>query len=356
MKSYVLVICAALLVSASAHAQNRTGVQGNAQAGAQTSASAAQGEASTTSSGSASANAGANQADASLASGTELNATLVKSVDAGKNKPGDEVSATAAQDIKSGGQVVIPRGSRLIGRVTKAQPRGKSGTSGGGSAGGSADSQLGIVFERAVLKDGRQVPLSATVQAVAASAASVGSHGTGAAASGASSGAASGRAAGGGLVGSVGGAATGTVGAVADIGGSVGSTLGGTVSRSAGATGGLNAAGRLTSGSRGVFGMQGLDITSGAAGSAEGSLITSATRNVRLGSGTQMLLVTGAHAAGSSGAASGPDTGRAVNAAGNVSGTANAAGSVGRAARDAGSSGGEAGESAQEPVDRSDKR
>lgn len=315
MKIHTLIACAALVISASAWAENQAGVQGNAATSAQ--ASASESGASATGSGAASANAGAKGADASLAGGTELNAALAKPVDASKNKPGDTVTATSTQDVRSGGQVIIPKGSKLIGRVTKAQPRTKGGTSGSGSAAGSADSQLGIVFERARLKDGREIPLNATVQAVAASAASAGSSGSGVMTTGAGSG--SGGASGGGLVGGVGGAATGTVGTVAGAGGAVSSNVGGAISRSAGATGGLNAAGRLASGSKGVFGLKGLDLSSSAAGSGEASVITSTTRNVRLESGTNMLLVTGASAAGNAGDSKG-------------------------------------GESAQEPPDRDDKR
>jgi hypothetical protein len=41
-----------------------------------------------------------------------------------------------------------------------------------------------------------------------------------------------------------------------------------------------------------VFGINGLSLNSNAANSAEGSVITSAGKNVRLDSGTKMLLVT----------------------------------------------------------------
>jgi hypothetical protein len=85
-------------------------------------------------------------------------------VDAKKNKPGDEVVATVAQDVKSNGQVVIPRGSKLFGRVTEAKPHGEgsgdASGSGSGAAAAAADtsSRLGLVFDHAVLKDGREVP------------------------------------------------------------------------------------------------------------------------------------------------------------------------------------------------------
>ena len=71
---------------------------------------------------------------------------------------------------------------------------------------------------------------------------------------------------------------TGSVGGVAD-------TTGG----SAGAVGGLDAAGRLSLGSKGVFGLKDLGLALSAAGA--GSVITSSTRNVRLESGTSLLLV-----------------------------------------------------------------
>jgi hypothetical protein len=81
--------------------------------------------------------------------------------------------------------------------------------------------------------------------------------------------------------------------------GTVGSTVRGATHGSAGAVGGLNAAGTLTSGSRGVFGMRSLDIQSATAGNAQGSVITSPTRNVRLEGGTQMLLTSSANTAAS---------------------------------------------------------
>ena len=65
-----------------------------------------------------------------------------------------------------------------------------------------------------------------------------------------------------------------------------------TVAASKGAVGGLNAAGQLTSSSQGVFGLQGVNLSSTTAGARQGSVITSAGKNLHLDSGTQMLLVT----------------------------------------------------------------
>jgi hypothetical protein len=64
----------------------------------------------------------------------------------------------------------------------------------------------------------------------------------------------------------------------------------GATGSAAGSAAGLNTAGQLTSASSGVIGLQGLNLSSAAANSTQGSLITSVDRNVRLESGTQMVL------------------------------------------------------------------
>jgi hypothetical protein len=304
MKNAWLVIGATFAL-ASTIAWAQADVQGSASTQSQGSVSASGEGARVSGSNSGSAQADAGKANVDLAGGTAINATLTRPVDAGKSKPGDEVTATAAEDIKSNGKLVIPRGSKLIGHVTSARPRGeKSSGEAAGSASGKAASELGIVFDKAVLKDGREVPLGAAVQALAAgdAAANGSMHDAGGALSGAGNVAGSGRATGGGLLGGATGTVGGVAGGTANVAGNVGSKVGGTagvVSRSAGAVGGLDAGGRLASDSRGVFGLKGLELASATSGAAQGSVITSTTRNVRLDRGTKMLLVTGADAGAS---------------------------------------------------------
>lgn len=224
----------------------------------------------------------AGEGAAAVASGTEIHATLTRSIDAGKARPGDEVTARAAKDIKSGGKVVVPRGSRLIGHVTRAEPRE-----------GDSVSELGIVFDRAILKDGSEVALAGSVAAIAA--ARPAGSAAGNPAGGAGGPGASPSGSGGGLAGTVAGTVGGAANAAAGATGSVGSTLGGAagaVYASANAVGGVDAAGLLKPGSRGVFGVRDLDLASSASAGAEASIITSGRRNVHLESGTQLLLVT----------------------------------------------------------------
>jgi hypothetical protein len=310
---------ACILMCSYAIAQEPASVQGGASTAS--AASIASGPTGTSTTGGVTGNAAVSakaadrQVDAALAGGTELNAALTRPVDAGKSKPGDAVTAKVMQDVKSGGEVVIPRGSTLVGRVTEAKPRGSSrngnteGRAGGdgqttaaagaaeGAASATADarSRLGIVFDHALLKDGRRVPVDATIQALGSASA---------AASGSASGVGQvdgyrggpGQSAGGSLLGGAGGTVGAVVGSTGSLVGGVDGTVRTVTTTSAGAVGGFNAAGRLVSGSRGTFGLKGLDLET-AAHAQSTSVITSSTRNVHLDSGTQMLLASSAKAA-----------------------------------------------------------
>ena len=81
----------------------------------------------------------------------------------------------------------------------------------------------------------------------------------------------------------------GAVNSTANAAGSVAGT-------SKGAAGGLNSTGQLTSNSQGVFGLNGLNLNAAASNATQGTVITSAGKNVHLESGTRMLLVTQAQA------------------------------------------------------------
>jgi len=210
-----------------------------------------------------------------VAQGTTIQAVLARPVDARKSKVGDEVVAKSTQDVKSDGHVVVPKGTKLLGRVTEARAKGK----------GESDSALRIAFDKAVLKDGREVQMPLSIQALAvtqarASAAidndsmmaspamSTGGHASGGLLSGATA-----------PMGSVAGSATNTLG-------SAGSTAGGVVH----ATEGMTDEGSLTSSAHGVVGLPGMSLNGQASSSTQGSVITSQGQNVHLDSGTQMVL------------------------------------------------------------------
>jgi hypothetical protein len=292
-----MAIVVGFLLPLTAAAQSQTGAQAGAQASGQTSVEAGKTQAQTSASTSASSSASAQngQANASLASGTAFNATLSKPVDSKKCKPGDTVTGQTTEAANSEGKTVIPKGSKLIGHVTQASAR----------ANGEAQSALGIVFDKAILKHGEEVPLNVAIQALASAQSSASAAGadldtfgnTGT--SGAGSGSGGGRGALGGVTSAAGGGVGAVTNTAANVGGAVNSTAGaaGSVAgASKGAIGGLNAAGQLTSNSQGVFGLNGLNLNAAASNATEGSVITSAGKNVHLDSGTRMLLVSQAQA------------------------------------------------------------
>ncbi len=249
------------------------------------------GSAAANGSGSAGAAAGAGDASAVLSSGATLQAELTKSVDAKKAKSGDEVTARLTQDVKSNGKVVLRKGSKLVGHVTEAQAKDKQ----------NAESKLGIVFDKAMVKGGQDVAFNGVIQALAPPAQGALSV------AGDESGPIEGGSRGNGGMGGVrttGGPLGGAVGATTSTAGSavggVANTAGSATNSTVGAVGGVNGAvnGTFNDTTRGVVGMPGLALSTAAAGSAQGSVISSASRNVKLDSGTQMLLqVTGSAAA-----------------------------------------------------------
>jgi hypothetical protein len=302
MKRTGFVIVAGILFAGAAAAQTQADAQAGTQAGGQTSVQAgkvqAQGSGSASAASAASAQNG--QTNASLGSGAAINAELTAPVDSKKAKPGDPVAARTTEPTKSNGKTVIPKGSKLVGHVTQASARAK----------GDSESALGIVFDKAILKNGEEVPLNVAIQALASAqstAVASGGNDTGVMSGAGGSAMGSGRASGGALGGvtSTAGGATGTVtntaaSATNTAGGALNSTVhsaANTAASGPGAVGGLNATGQLMSNSRGVFGMQGVNLSSATTGAAQGSLITSAGKNLHLDGGTQMLLVT--QAAGS---------------------------------------------------------
>jgi len=222
---------------------------------------------------------------AALNSGTTLQAELAKPLDCKKAKPGDEVSAKLTQDVKEDGKVVAHKGSRLVGHVTEAQAKSKE----------NAESKLGIVFDKAVLKGGQEIAFNGAVQALAPPVqGSLSAAGDESSNLGMSRGGAMGGSRGSGPLGGVTGSvpstlssATGSMGnAAGSVTGSATGAVGGAVSNTAGTA--VN--GTINSTSHGVVGMQGLTLNTVSAGSAQGSVISSATHNVKLDAGTQMVL------------------------------------------------------------------
>lgn len=95
-----------------------------------------------------------------IAPGTVIPVELTKGIDAKKAKSGNAVEAKVTQDLKAeNGEVIVPRDTKVVGHVTEAQPRNKE----------QKQSQVGIAFGRAVMKNGGDISVPMSIQAIIAS-------------------------------------------------------------------------------------------------------------------------------------------------------------------------------------------
>jgi hypothetical protein len=81
---------------------------------------------------------------------------LAKSLDSRKLKQGDPVEGRITDQWRAADGTLVPPGSKVIGHVTESSARAK----------GDSQSQLGITFDQIALKNGRNLPLKASIQAV----------------------------------------------------------------------------------------------------------------------------------------------------------------------------------------------
>lgn len=267
MKLFVTSTLLGLMLSGVGYAQTSAGAGASQAASVSANQSGAKADSSTRANQSARISKGeppvaANQ----VQSGSMVHATLTKPVDARKNKPGDEVVAKSTEDVKSNGQVVIPRGSKIVGHVTEAKARTK----------GQKDSSLGLQFDHAVLKNGTMVPVSFAVQAISSAAVAQAPQDS--------------------LMssGDAGMAGESSMRSSGGVIGGAGATAGAITNTAVGATGSLGSAGGVTSAplttrSQGVVGIPNLTLASEATNSTT-STITSNASNVHLDSGTEMIL------------------------------------------------------------------
>jgi hypothetical protein len=205
----------------------------------------------------------------SLVRGTALPVELDTPVDSKKVKTGDAVNAHVTEAVKANGQTVIPKNTKLVGHVTQASARAK----------GDAGSALAIVFDKAVPKKGPEVPLRVVIQAMAAAPRFTPDAGPDVAA-----------------INNGGAAAEGSPmkpsrTSPAEVASRTASGTEKPTNTGSGIGGGLDSAGKLTSNSHGVLGLEGLHLSTDATSATEGSLITSSGKSVHLDSGIRMLLV-----------------------------------------------------------------
>jgi hypothetical protein len=201
-----------------------------------------------------------------IAPGSVIPVELTKGIDVKKAKTGDEVVAKVTQDMKTNsGEVVVPKDTKVLGRVTEAQPRSKE----------QKESEIGIAFDHAVMKNGSEVQLPMSIQAI------IGPQNNQTSAGGNSEGVPSGGS--GGYsnpqrTGGMGGSAPAPTPSAP------------TANMPSDAQTGTNARPRITAQTEGVVGISDLKLTTAAPTPNQGSVVSSEKNNVKLESGTLMLL------------------------------------------------------------------
>ena len=215
-----------------------------------------------------------------LQSDTQLAAQLENALDARHAKVGDRVILKTTQAVKQNGQIVIPKGSQLIGRVTDVQQQTKS----------NGESHLALAFDR--LRSGStEVPITASILSIAqahthaqSNDSSIDSDLMGQSSASSTRSSSAGRTSnGGGLLGGVGNTVGGAVNTTTSTVGNVAGTTTSAVGSTVGAT--TSTAGNLTGS------LRGLNITQSSSASAQGGSTLSLTGgNLRLESGTTFNL------------------------------------------------------------------
>lgn len=219
-------------------------------------------------SGQARSTAGQATAQHRIAPGSVIPVQLTKTVDAKKAKTGDPITAKVTMDMTtSTGEVLVPKDTKVIGHITEAQARTKE----------QKESQLGIAFDRALLKDG-EVSLPMSIQAVIAPPSNNANGGE-------SDQGASPPPVGGSAASPMSGGRNGSAGQT-QAGGTPPSAL---PSEGTGASQGNGARPPINGNTQGVVGISNLKLEPGQS-AAQGSVLSSEKNNVKVESGTMLLL------------------------------------------------------------------
>jgi len=207
------------------------------------------------------ANAQSDSKALNLEGGATLLAELETSLDSKKAKADERVIVRISDAVKIQGKVIFPKSTEIVGHVTQASARGK----------GDSDSLLAIQFDKAVLKNGEEVPVRLAIKAIAPPRQmAVGGDSPGRDP----------------LAGTHAGTMTSPMGT-----GRQGSTVKRTAGSAGDASEGLNDSGQLTAESHGVYGMSGVRLAADVSKAMPVSVVSSNGKNLKLESGTRLLLV-----------------------------------------------------------------
>lgn len=209
-----------------------------------------------------------------IAPGSVIPVQLTKTIDAKKAKAGDPVMAKVTMDLKTNsGEVIVPKDTKVTGHVTEAQARSKE----------QKESHMSIAFDHATLKSG-DVNLPMSIQAVIAppsnDANNSGGGGGGAEPSAPATGGSTASS-------SMGGGRSSSAGSAGQAQPSTPAPGAGTTASDTQQQG--SARPQITGNTQGVIGISNLKLETGQ-NVSQGSMLTSDKNNVKVESGTMLLL------------------------------------------------------------------
>lgn len=94
--------------------------------------------------------------DVTLEAGTELDVKLLDTLSTNRNERGDRFRAEVTRDIRAGGQLVIPRGTRLEGTVTHSKRAGRI----------KGRAEMNLLFNELEFASGSRVPIHGVVSSI----------------------------------------------------------------------------------------------------------------------------------------------------------------------------------------------
>lgn len=198
-----------------------------------------------------------------IAPGSVIPVELTNTIDAKKARTGDEVVARVTHDMKANsGELIVAKDTKMVGHVTEAQAWTKE----------QKQSEVGIAFDRAVTKNG-QMKLPMSIQAIIAPPSNTPSDSGGGDPNGPVTG---------------GGTTTSPMAGRAPL--SPTQTQPQSLPTGANGQDAGGARSPINGSTQGVIGMPNLKLDTNAQNSAQGSVVSSEKGNVKLESGTRLLL------------------------------------------------------------------
>lgn len=160
MKTILAIVAVAAFTATAGAQQSTTSGAASAMGSAHSSVSHASSSAASTAEASTAGSAAtqAGRASASAAQATQVSARLTRELNSKHARVGEQVLAKTTSTARLSDGTRLPRGTRLLGHVTQVQAKSRA----------HHDAHLAFAFDRAILRNGREIPIHAFMRSISA--------------------------------------------------------------------------------------------------------------------------------------------------------------------------------------------